>query len=180
MSHRSNPVRSWLLVVMGFAFALKAADRLPSWLAGTPHSVRVYATVADAERALGTRLWVPASPPDSLDWPPARVDAWPGPPTSVAIRVRGRSDGREQLVVVQSIGAPASPPDVLLEPMQELLTMRVPVGAHSAALTRGLAPGGRVLHDLSWDEGSRRLTIRYAGPVEELLLIAASLERTHS
>jgi hypothetical protein len=179
MTTRARAVRSWLLIAAGFAGVLKAADRVPALVAGTPHGARVYSTVPEAERALGTRLWVPASCPASVEWPPARVDAWPGPPTSVAIRARGRSDAGERLVLVQSIGAPAPPPAALLEPLQELMTVEVRVGSHPATLTRGLAPSGHVVHDLWWDEGSRRVTVRYSGPVEELLLIAAGLQRTH-
>ena len=172
-------LRSWLLLAAGFVAVLKAADRVPAVLAGTPHGARVYGSVAEAERAIGASIWVPSSYPESLAWPPSRVDAWPGPPTSVAIHVKARSDGRERFVLVQSIGAPAAAPAVLLEPVEVLMTLAVPIGRQKAALARVVAPGGQVLHDLSWDEGSRRLTMRYAGPVEELLLIAASLERTH-
>jgi hypothetical protein len=80
---------------------------------------------------------------------------------------------------VQSIESPAPPPEALLPPVQVLMTIDVAVGRHRATLTRALAPSGQVLHDLSWEQGTRRLTVRYVGPVEDLLLIAASLERTH-
>jgi hypothetical protein len=177
MSNRTNPVLSWLLVTAGIAAALKAADRMPALLAGTPHGARFYRTVADAEGATGSRVWLPASLPSSVDWPPYRVDTWPGPPLSVAVRANRRSEAREQLVIVQSIGAPAPPPALLLEPLQPLLVTDVAVGTHRAVLTRGLEPGGRLVHDLAWDVGTRRLTLRYAGPVEELLQLAARFER---
>ena len=180
MSNRLRAARSWVLIAAGFAVVLKVADRVPALIAGTPHGARVYRTLAEAERAIGARLWVPASIPPSVDWPPVRVDAWPGPPTSVVIHAMGRADAGERMVVAQSIGSPAAPPALLLEPLQELMTVEVPVGRHTAILTRGLASSGRLLHDLSWTAGTRRVTIRYAGPVEELLLVAASLERTHS
>jgi hypothetical protein len=180
MSNRSRAIRAWVLITVGFAVVLMAADRVPALIAGTPHGARVYRTVAEAERAIGARLWVPASFPPSVDWPPVRVDAWPGPPTSVVIHARGHADARERLVLAQSIGSPAPPPATLLEPLQELMTVDVSVGRHTATLTRGLASGGQLLHDLSWTEGTRRVTIRYAGPVEDLLLLADSLERTHA
>jgi hypothetical protein len=177
MPNLQKAVQSWLLLTAGFAVMLTGADRVPALLAGTPHGARVYATVGEAQDAIGARIWVPTSYPDSLAWPPARVDAWPGPPTSVAIHVREREGGRERLVLVQSIGAPAPPPVILLGPAQMLMAVDVTVGSHKATLTRVLAESGHVLHDLSWDEGTRRLTMRYTGPVEELLAIAASLER---
>ena len=179
MSNRTNAVLSWLLVTVGIEAALKAADRVPALLAGAPHGTRSYQTVAEAERATGARVWLPAALPASIDWPPFRVDAWPGPPLSVALRANGRSEPREHLVIVQSIGAPAPPPALLLEPLQALLVTDVAVGAHRAVLTRGLEPGGRLVHDLAWNAGARRLTLRYEGPVEELLQIAAAFGREH-
>ncbi len=180
MSNRFRAVRSWIVIAAGFALVLKAADRVPSLVAGTPHGVRIYRTVAEAERAVGARLWLPAEVPQSVDWPPVRIDAWPGPPVWLVVRAAGRADARERLVLAQSIGAPAPPPAHLVEPLQELMTVDVPVGRHTATLTRGLASSGLLLHDLSWTAGTRRVTIRYAGPVEELLRLAASLERTQS
>ncbi len=177
----SRIVRSWLLVVAAFALGLKAVDRLPALIAGTPHGVRVYESVATAERAVGARIWLPAFYPDTLAWPPARIDAWPGPPVVVALHVNGRADGRERLVIVQSFQSPAAAPPVLLPaPVQLLTTTDVRIEGRAGVLTRLVAPGGEVMHDVSWDHGTRRLTLRYHGPVEELLLIAASLERSQS
>lgn len=171
-------VAAWLLVIAASAAALALADRVPALLAGTPHGVRVYASVVEAERAVGARVWLPTAYPDALAWPPTRVDAWPGPPATVAVHVSGRRGGRERLAIVQSLTAPAAPPAALL-PRAELLTATaVSVGRRTAMLTRAMAPGGEVVHDVSWDQGSRRFTLRYYGPVEELLSIAASLERT--
>jgi hypothetical protein len=180
MTSLPRAILAWLLLAAGLAGALKAADRVPALIAGTPHGARVYATVQEAESAIGGQIWVPTDLPGALAWPSVRVDAWPGPPVSVAIRVAARSDGQERLVVVQSMASTAPPPEVLLPPVQALMTIDVPVGRHNATLTRALAPGGQLLHDLSWDQGTRRLTVRYVGPVEDLLRIAASLERTHS
>jgi len=173
-------VQSWLVVVAAFAVGLAVLDRLPPMIAGTPHGIRVYATVADAERALGARLWLPAYYPDTLAWPPARIDAWPGPPSMVALHVNARSDGRERLILVQSLGSPAGPPDVLLASADTLTSTDVLVRGRPAVVTRVVVPGGEVVHDVHWDQGGRRVTLRYHGPVEELLLIAASMARTQS
>ena len=177
MSNRANAVLSWLLVTAGIAIALKAADRVPALLAGAPHGARSYRTVAEAERATGARVWLPTALPPSVDWPPFRIDAWPGPPLSVALHANRRFEPREHLVIVESIGAPAPPPGLLLEPLQALLVTDVAVGPHRGVLTRGLERGGRLVHDLAWDVGTRRMTLRYAGPVEELLQLAAAFER---
>jgi hypothetical protein len=173
-------VSSWLVVVAATVLALKAADRLPAWLSGTPPGVRVYSTVGDAERALGTRIWLPAYYPDSLAWPPARVDAWPGPPAAVALRINERGTSREHLVIVQSLGASAPIPAALLPPGEVLTTAEVGVGRARATVVRLVIPGGEVVHDVRWVHGDRRIEIRYHGPVEDLLLIAESLERHSS
>ncbi|HEX7485463.1 MAG TPA: hypothetical protein VF332_04885 [Vicinamibacterales bacterium] len=177
MTSLPKAVQSWLLVAAGFAVALKAADRVPALIGGTPHGARVYATLAEAEAAIGAHIWVPTYCPDSLVWPPTRVDVWPGPPPSVAVHLRGRGNERDRLILEQSIGMLAPPPDLLLQPGQVLMAVDVQVGRRQATLTRALAQDGQVLHDLSWDQGTRHVLLRYTGPVEELLLIAASLER---
>jgi hypothetical protein len=173
-------VQSWLLVVAAVALGLQAADHLPPLLSGTPHGVRVYASAAEAERALDARIWLPAFYPDTLQWPPARIVAWPGPPAMVALHVNARGSRREILVLVQSIGTPATPPDVLLPAAEVLTTADVVVGGRPAVVTRAVAPDGEVVHDVRWDHGDRRIVMRYRGPVEDLLLIAESLERTRS
>jgi hypothetical protein len=181
--NHSSPRRivlSWLAVVGAFILALEALDRLPTLLSGTPHGVRVYASVEEAQRAVGARIWLPAYYPDTLAWPPARIDAWPGPPAMVALHVAARAGGQEWLVLVQSFTAPANPPPVLLPPVQVLTTSDVTVGGRAAILTRVVAPGGEVMHDVTWDHGRRRMTLRFRGPVEQLLLIAESLERAQS
>jgi hypothetical protein len=173
-------VLSWLAVVAAAALALKAADRLPALLSGTPPGVRVFPSVGDAERALRARIWLPAYYPDSLAWPPARVEAWAGPPTVVALRIHGRATPRERLVVVQSFDASASVPPQLLPPGEVLTTAEVVVGKRPATVVRLVVPGGEVVHDVRWVHGDRRIVLRYHGPVEDLLLIAESLERHSS
>jgi hypothetical protein len=175
---RRRIIRSWLLVLAACVIGLVLADHVPALVAGTPYGVRVYETLADAEHAVGARFWVPAYYPDTLAWPPARIDVWTGPPAMVAMRVNGRADGRERLVVVESLGTPASPPPELLQPAEVLTTADVSIGTRPATVTRVVATDGKVMHDVTWNRDGRRMTLRYHGPVEELLLIAASLDRT--
>jgi hypothetical protein len=171
----------WLATFAVTAVALKALDRVPAILTGTPHGARVYTTMDQAEQALGTRIWLPGYYPDTLRWPPARIEADLRPPISVAVRIAGRDDGRERLVICESLGeTPAAPPASLLPPGEILETARVALRAHDATLVRMLAPDGRIAHEVSWDQGSRRLTLRAVLAAEELLRIAASLERTGS
>jgi hypothetical protein len=164
------------LAVMGAAAAvLAAADRVPTLLGGATHGARVYRTLSEAEAALGARLLVPSYVPDTLAWPPSRIEVAPGPPPVAAIRVARRGATREALVICQSIGAPAVPPRWLLSPLEVLREADVEVAGRPGRLTRLLTPGGGLVHDLSWTVGPRRFTLRYEGAVEDLLRMARAL-----
>lgn len=177
MQHRApRAVAVWLLVMAASGVLLSALDHLPGLLLGAPRRARVFASIEEAERALGVRLWLPSYFPDELAWPPSRVEADAAVPPTVAIRVRGRADGRERLVIAQSLGGRATPPPRLLPPGEVMNAADVVVGRQRGRLVRVLV-GADSLRDVWWDQGSRRVTLRYAGPVDRLLLIAASLER---
>lgn len=165
----------YLLVMGGAAAALAAADRLPALLSGATHGARVYRTLEAAESVLGARLLIPSYYPDTLSWPPSRIEVAPGPPPVTAIHVTRRDRDREVLVVCQSTGVPADPPGWLLPPLEVLQEVEVEVGTRKGRLVRRLTPGGLVVHDLSWTQGERRFTLRYEGAVEDLLRMAHSL-----
>lgn len=166
---------TWLLVMAAAAAALTAADRLPALLLGAAHGARVYDSVDDAERRVGARLWLPSYYPDTLAWPPAQIQAIPGPPAVVALHVSGRDGTTDELVVCQSIDGLASPPPSILAPGEVITSVTIPLHGRTARLDRLLTPEGRMVHDLAWDLDDRRVTVRYAGPVEQLLLMANSL-----
>jgi hypothetical protein len=172
--------RSCLALLAGLALLLAGLDRLPALLAGAPQGARVFRTVEEAEAALGAAVWLPASVPPAVAWPPARVDVWPGPPLAVAVHFAARERGGPRLTVVESVGRVSDPPRALRGPAEELMTADpVRLGRHDATVTRALGPDGQVLHDVRWDQDGRRIVLRYAGPVEDLMRAAGSLERTH-
>jgi hypothetical protein len=119
---------------------------------------------------------MPGYYPDELRWPPERVEVSGLEPVAVAVRVNGRDGDRARLAVVQTVHADTAPPATLLPPGESMATSAVTVGGRPATLSR-LLLGARELHDLSWSQGGRRITLRYAGPVDRLLLIAGSLAR---
>ena len=174
-------VGSWGLVMAAVAGVFAAADRLPALILGSAHGARVYETVEEAERALGGRLWIPAYFPDTLAWPPTRIQAVPGSPPVVAVHLSARDGTADALVVCQSLGAPGQPGAFgaalgRLLPEGEVMTATaVDVNGRSARLSRVLAAGGQLVHDLGWDEGGRSIVLRSAGPVDQLLLMANSL-----
>jgi hypothetical protein len=169
-------IGAWVVVIAAAGAALETLDRVPAWLLGTPHGVRVLASVEEAESTLGARLWMPGYYPDELAWPPMRIDASGLGPVTVAVRIRGRADGAERLTVVQSLGGASPAPEDLLPRGQPMASSPVQVGAHEGTLVR-LLLDTRELHDVSWAQGGRHITVRFTGPVDQLLLIARSLER---
>jgi hypothetical protein len=171
-------IGAWTLVIAAAAAGLAALDRLPALIAGTPHGARVFASVEEAERAVGARIRLPGYYPEDLRWPPTRIEVSRSVPPTVVIRVAGRDGARERLVVAQCIRGTASPPPDLLPPGQAMETTRVQLGSTTAHLVRVLL-GPRELHDVWWDQRERRITLRYTGPVRQLLLMAESLEREY-
>ena len=61
MSPLPRLIVSWLVVVAAAAAALRALDHVPALLAGAPRGVRVYASLEEAERAIGASVWMPRS-----------------------------------------------------------------------------------------------------------------------
>jgi len=167
---------AWLLVLGAAAAALKGLDHVPTLIAGTPRGARVFTSIEDAERAIGARVWMPGYYPDDLRWPPARVEVARTPPPAIAVRVAGRDGDLDRLTIVQTLDMESAHPRGLLAAGQLMEATPVTLGSHEATLARVLL-GTREMHDVSWSQGRRRITLRFAGPVDRLLLIAGSLER---
>ena len=175
MSQVPRIIGDWLLVMAGTAVVLGALDHVPARLLGIAHGVRLFESIDSAERALGTRIWLPGYYPEELAWPPRRVEATSVEPVAVAVRIAGRLDRRERLSIVQTLGG-ASTPSALLPPGTPMGANEVAVGRHRGTLVR-LLIGPEELHDVTWLQAGRRVTLRYSGPVDRLLLLAGSLER---
>jgi hypothetical protein len=175
MNQSPRIIGDWLLVMAGTALVLGALDRVPGRLLGIAHGVRLFDSIASAERALGTPVWLPEYYPEGLAWPPRRIEATADEPLAVAVRIAGRGRVGERLSVVQTLGGASTPSD-LLPPGTRLGANEVAVGRHRGTLVR-LLIGTQELHDVTWLQAGRRVTLRYSGPVDRLLLIAGSLER---
>jgi hypothetical protein len=172
-------IELWLLVMATVAASLAAVDRLPSWVAGVPHRTWRFDSIQGAERALGARIWLPPFYPADLNWPPTSVVGLQGPPPLVLLTVSSRAGDRDHLQIYQSLTSDVTAPGRLLAPGQRLTSTPVAIGERSGLLDSLFLDGGREVHDLSWEQGGRRITLRYAGPVESLLLMARSMERAH-
>jgi hypothetical protein len=116
---------------------------------------------------------MPSYYPDELAWPPSRVDVAPGSPPALVVRIAGRADNHERLVIVETLSSQPRTTTGLLAPGQVMGTNQVTVAGRPAVLSRVLV-ATREWHDLAWEQAGRRITLRYAGPVDTLLLMAGS------
>jgi hypothetical protein len=167
---------SLAVVMVTTVLVLHGLDALPGYLAGRAHGVKGAATLEEAERTLGFTIWLPAFFPDSLLWPPASIEYTDAATPSVAIRFLASAGREPGLLLSETIGKGDAPPPDLF-PRGVLLTRAtVRVREREGTLARVELPGGWVVHDLVWRSGERLLAMRYTGTVDELLLLAGSLE----
>lgn len=167
------------LVLAAAGLALGALDALPRVLSGERRGVVRYQSIAGAERALGTRLFLPAFFPDTLQWPPASIRVYVGPPAASALAFAGRDGSPDRLVVYQALGPRATVPMALMPAGRVLQTVPIPMAEGEATLFRLQLADGAVGNDLIWYRPDVTLAFRYAGPANELLTIAHSVRRRH-
>jgi len=168
------------LVVMSLALAaavLRTLDTVPSWLRGEPRGLRRYDRLEDLERAVRTRLLLPAYFPEGLEYPPVRILLAPGGAQPSAVAFRDRMRGTERLVVCQNARGDAPLPDRLLPPGLVLQRVATDVNGAQAVLTRMRAPDTREWTDLVWVQQGRRVALRLHGDDAELMRFARSLTR---
>jgi hypothetical protein len=171
----ARAIAVWLVVMGASAAGLAGLDRVPGWLSDTPRGARTFRSIEEAERVLGARAWLPAYYPDELAWPPRRVEASTATPPTLVLRIAARADGRDRLVLAQSISGSTPPPAALL-PAGEVMDRNDVQFEHARARLVRVLLGPQEWHDLSWNQGGRLITLRYSGPVWQLLLIGRSLE----
>jgi hypothetical protein len=162
------------LVLGATAGVLRLLDVLPGRLRQEPSGVSRVVSVADAERVMGARVWLPAYFPDTLRWPATAVTVHPGRPRAVTLAFADAS-GEVVLLLVESLSPSAAIPPPLPARGQLLYEGPVTIGDASATLSRFVGDDGRVWHDLVWSRDGRTLAMRARGPVEELVRVAASV-----
>ncbi len=166
-----------VVVLLAAGLALRALDALPRVLAGERRGVVRYQSIAGAERALGTRLFLPAFFPDTLQWPPASIRVYAGPPAASALAFAGRDGSPDRLVIYQAVGPRATVPMALMPAGRVLQTVPIPMADGEATLFRLQLADGAIANDLIWYRPDVTLAFRYAGPANELLTIAHSVRR---
>lgn len=165
----------WTMVMLATVLVLGLLDAVPGHLSGKPRGVMSVGTIDEAERQLGTRLRLPSYFPDSLRWPPAAVEVYPGPPPAAALRYEGPSRSDLQLIVCQTLEPSESIPVKLLPPGLILESARTIVRTRPATLMRVQLDDGRLVHELSWDDAGRMMAMRFDGSVEQLMMVARSV-----
>lgn len=163
------------LVLGAMVGLLRGLDSLPGYLLGEPRGGKTYRNVEEVERKLGERLLLPSYFPDTLRWPPAAIRLVSGPPLSVTLTFMGREGDEERFIVYQAFGGAGPVPPQLLPPGLVLHTTTVSVGGTAGELSRIRAEDGAIWHEIGWWREGRRMTLRFRGPVEELLKMARSM-----
>ena len=180
-------------VIVVAILVLGVLNALPQFLGGEPLDVVRYASVEEAEARLSARLYRPVAVPSAWASPPARVRLAVGRPDWVefvfARQVptgaadRRKAAGSEEadsgpLVMCQALGE--SPADVevapILLPHGELLQATdVAIGGRTARMRRLLLDDGRIVHELWWREGARRVMLRGQVAADSLPRIAQTI-----
>ena len=159
------PLLATLVLV---ALGLRLLGALPSlWL---QPSVTAFASVEEAERALGARIWLPVYFPDYLDFPPQAIRVEREPVPRVFLSFRGREEGEgTRLTITQVLSAEDTLPPEVLPPTA--IRGRV---VDIAGVPGLLAPEGNG-YRIYWRADDRHLVVKASLPLEELLRIVRSL-----
>ncbi len=154
--------------------AVAALGALPGWITGDRGTVRVAATVQEAERRLGARVLVPGYFPDRLDWPPRSIRVAGGRRGSVRLELSARHGPEVHILEATREGEPISPE--LLAGRTVLRTSRTTVLAHPATLSDVLVEGV-LQRELAWEVQGRAMILRSSGDLEELFRMARTSHR---
>ncbi len=159
------PLLATLVLV---ALGLRLLGALPSlWL---QPSLTAFASVEEAERALGARIWLPVYFPDYLDFPPQaiRVEREPVPRVFLSFQGRGEGEGT-RLTITQVLSAEDTLPPEVLPPTA--IRGRVVDIAGVPGLVASEEDGYRIY----WRAADRHVVVKAVLSLEELLRIARSL-----
>lgn len=171
-----NILATLTVVLVTSTVVLLAADAATRWLAGTPSGLIPCRDIEEAQHQVHARLLVPAYFPDSLAWPPARVELVIGPPATVALSFTGRDGGEEILRLVQVVDADLPPASETWPAATTVSTTRVTLDDTTRDLTRVLTRDGSFWHELHLTIDGRRVAFRTKGSIADLLRMAGNLE----
>jgi hypothetical protein len=163
----------WLLVVATAVVGLRVADALPRTALGVSRGVTRAADVAELERATGRRMPVPAYFPDTIAWPPAEARRHSS--GAAAIWCRRRDGVGLALMLATAPHGASQLLDAVLPPSVELQRERAARGDRVVIVSRVRQADGSVWHQVQWASAAQIILIRYRGTLDELLMIAGSV-----
>ena len=168
-------VAAAILVTGGTAAVLRAVDTLPGLLLGEPRGIVRHASVEAAEKALGTKVLLPAYFPDSLCWPPSSVRSGRVPAPGLGVQFTGRDGGRERLFVFETLPAGSEFPTSLVPEASAYHAVPVQVGDAAGVFRSVRMASEGNFSEIEFRKDGRKILIRYAGTGDELMKIAGSL-----
>ncbi|MCX6544804.1 MAG: hypothetical protein NTV05_10380 [Acidobacteria bacterium] len=155
------------------AFGLRVLDQLPGMAAGVDRGVRRVDSVVALERQLSHKLPIPAYFPDTLMWPPHDLLIFEG--TSASMSFRHRQRGDTWLIVGLAVDARGIAPEIL-PPASSLQTENTVVRGVPARVDRLRDRDGVMWYQLTWQASGVALLARYRGTLDEIMLIANSMD----
>jgi len=156
------------------ALGLRVLDELPGMAAGVARGVRRVDSIAALERQASHRMPIPAYFPDTLVWPPNDLLVFGGTSASMSFRHRQAAD--TWLIVAIGVGTTAVAPQVL-PPATPLQTEATTVRRLPATVGRLRDLDGVIWYQLTWRTSGVTRLVRYRGTLDEVMLIANSMDQ---
>lgn len=168
-------ILSIAFVMLSTIIVLSLLNRAPALLQQPERTA--FATVEEAETALGVRIPLPAYFPEFLGWPPAEVTATRNQTLVVSLVFPLRKTGEPALVIHQILrDEKENIPDLpLLQPERPLREVKVPIGAAFGALRSGTDRQGLRWSRLTWRAQDRDMILIASFSEQTLLTMARSI-----
>jgi hypothetical protein len=155
------------------AVGLRALDQLPAMATGVARGVRRVDSVAALEHHTSHRMPVPTYFPDTLKWPPSDVLVVGG--TAASLSFRSRLSADTWMIVAMAVGD-VPIPSQLLPPASPLQAEMTTVQNVSATVERLRDLDGVMWYQLTWHASGTTRLLRYRGTLDEIMLIANSMD----
>ncbi|MCX6539325.1 MAG: hypothetical protein NT151_10410 [Acidobacteria bacterium] len=155
------------------ALGLRVLDELPGMAAGVARGVRRVDSIAALERQVSHKMPIPAYFPDTLMWPPNDLLIFGG--TSASMSFRNRRAADTWLIVAMAVGTTTVAPQVL-PPATPLQTETTTVRNLPATVERLRDLDGVIWYQLTWQTSGATRLVRYRGTLDEIMLIANSMD----
>jgi hypothetical protein len=134
---------------------------------GRPPVVCVQFAAASGGLSAAARVGPPGAGSGAAPRAPARL---PNPPADAR-----QQDG--QLVVCETLGGRGRIPDRLTPRGLVLERSETSVGGRPGEIRRVSEEDGRLVHEVAWQSSDRTFRLSFSGPLQQLLLMADSIER---